>query len=139
MSYTYNDKIESRIRLAYNEVSDMIHLTQMIVINLSRSETNLTVLKSNKQNLIDSGESSTEAYDIHLKILEQSILLNKGQAENGYTKIYEMSLVYLWGRMDNLIKDVLVEYIDTDSKLLEFKNIPKFKLDVAYITLSKNE
>lgn len=129
--------MKEKLNSAFKEISEAVQLTRMMVTGLRSYEDQLDRIKSSEDYYLKIQKISRDEYNSFLATSEKSWAFYLNQKQTGFTKAYEMSLVYLWGRIDNLIKDLLIDYIDTDSKLLEYKKMPKIKLDLNFIAMSE--
>jgi hypothetical protein len=88
-------------------------------------------------------EDSSDKTDVRVKELYTKIMAKLSSDEEMYeiqksenfTKTIEMYIVYLWSKIDNIVEDVLVDYIILDESLLSFEKIADIKLPLSFILL----
>ncbi|WP_412030616.1 hypothetical protein [Deinococcus yunweiensis] len=110
-----NEGVRLRLRQVYNEVIEvrktfLLIMESIIIMSTYTSVANLASARASDitGKPIEDFKFLKDAADRQSEIYNSDIDYEK-------SKIVEMHLVYLWGKIDNLIKDILIEHVSIDS------------------------
>lgn len=128
--------VRQRLIQLLNDLTDVRDLFYMTIDGLHMVSTRKNSLKV----LIKTSKSKEEVEELEaeLESAERDAGLYKKHEDDNFTNVTEMYVVYLWGKVDNLIKDVLTEYIDLDD-FSKYDKIPAINLPLAVLSMTDRE